>query len=499
MKAIILAAGSDSKLGKISDGRPKCLVEIEDSPLLEIQINTLHACGIEDIAVVRGYKYEQIDIPGLNYYENHDYENKNVLYSLFCAQSEMTGDVLILYGDILFEEQTVKRLLESKHDIAVGVMVNWQESIQQRKDKDINELEMVYFDAENRIRKIGKGLIDEYETRGQFIGMVKCSGWGMEIIKRNHQRDKFLYADGPYGASENIGRAWLSDLFNEMVNIGVPLHCVMIERGWLEINTEEDYMRALTDTNFVRRLVKIKTDWKERVLTYNNLEWVNRDETLDAIAELSSELDGKKALDLGTGTGKVLMALKKKCNNAEYYGVDYCKDMMDGIDPSYGFKLSVMKAESLEGFKNEEFDLVTARMVVHHIENIDRAVGEVSRVLKYGGRFIICEGNPPDRNSVEFYEEMFRFKENRRTFLIDDLTNLLIRHGFGDITSKTIVLKDMSLNNWLYNSGVPYRNMDIIRRMHYECDTMVKKAYNMKNIEDDILMDWKFSVVMGIK
>jgi len=60
-------------------------------------------------------------------------------------------------------------------------------------------------------------------------------------------------------------------------------------------------------------------------------------------------------------------------------------------------------------------------------------------------------------------------------------------------------MKNMSLNNWLDNSGLPFRNVDIIKKMHYNCDTSVQNAYNMKFENDDILMDWKFSVVSGIK
>jgi len=57
----------------------------------------------------------------------------------------------------------------------------------------------------------------------------------------------------------------------------------------------------------------------------------------------------------------------------------------------------------------------------------------------------------------------------------------------------------MSINNWLENSGLPFRNIDIIKKMHYDCDNLVKRAYNMKFKNNDILMEWKFSVVAGIK
>ncbi|KGM92781.1 hypothetical protein Z968_13185 [Clostridium novyi A str. 4552] len=94
---------------------------------------------------------------------------------------------------------------------------------------------------------------------------------------------------------------------------------------------------------------------------------------------------------------------------------------------------------------------------------------------------------------------MFKYKEDRHTFLVDDLTNLYINSNFKNIFSRTIVLNNMSLNNWLNNAGVPLRNIDIIRKMHFESDRLVKEAYDMNIIEDDIIMNWKFAVVCGTK
>jgi len=499
MKAIILAAGKGSRLGKIAKGKPKCLIDIEDNTLLEIQINTLHSCGIEDISVVRGYKSNKINIPGLNYYDNPDYENTNMLHSLFCAQDEMDDDVLILYSDILFEEDVVKRIIESNQDISLGVMVKWEDAICQREKIALEDLEMIYFDSKNRVQKIGKNLTDEYKTKGQFIGMVKCSKWGIEILKRNYTRAKKIYSKKPFGKADAFEKSSLADLFQEMTEIGIPLYSVIVERGWMEIDTPNDYERALTDAGFVRKMVKVKTNWDYRSKFYNNLEWVNKDELLKAIVDIADDLSNKKVLDVGTGTGKVLMALKERNPNNEYYGIDISQKMLDKIDPSYGFNLSVADMGNLDDFQENYFELVTARMVLHHATDLEKSVNEIHRVLNHGGKFILCEGNPPDVYSVPFYKKMFRFKEDRITFLLDDLVNLLVRQDFKNINSRTIIMKNMSLNNWLDNSGLPFRNTDIIRKMHYECDVSVQKAYNMKIKKDNILMEWKFSVVSGEK
>jgi len=333
----------------------------------------------------------------------------------------------------------------------------------------------------------------------QFFGIVKCSGRGIDILKKNYNRLQKYYSGKPFGQAGVFEKAWVTDIFQEMTELGVPLHCVILERGWMEIDTPEDYERALTDTKFVRRLVKRKTDWNKRAKFYNSLDWVNKDVLLSQVVEVAGVLKDEKVLDIGTGTGKVLIALKEQCPEADYYGVDISQSMLDKIEASYGFNLSIRAMEDLQGVKDSDFDLVTARMVFHHATNLEEAMNEVYRVLKPGGRFVLCEGNPPDRYSITFYKDMFRFKEDRITFLLDDLVNLFVRQKFREIASRTVILRDMSLNNWLENSGLPFRNVDIIKKMHYDCDVSVQEAYNMKFKNDDILMDWKFSVVLGIK
>ena len=61
MKAIILAAGDNSGDNDFFRNNPKCLTKINDSTLIEFQIEVLHKCGIKKINVVRGYEKEKIN------------------------------------------------------------------------------------------------------------------------------------------------------------------------------------------------------------------------------------------------------------------------------------------------------------------------------------------------------------------------------------------------------------------------------------------------------
>jgi ubiquinone/menaquinone biosynthesis C-methylase UbiE len=241
-----------------------------------------------------------------------------------------------------------------------------------------------------------------------------------------------------------------------------------------------------------------KAYWKDRSEDYNKLDWVNKNKVLDVMVEMAGDYTNKRVLDIGTGTGKVLKALHKKDSNASLNGVDISRDMVDSINGSFDYSIKLMDMEDMD-FTSHHFDLATARMVLHHARDSVKAVKEIRRVLKPGGKFIICEGNPPSKECIDFYKEIFKHKEDRLTFLLDDLVNLLLYNGFRNVVSKTVILGSMSLNNWLENSGVPSENVEVIRGLHLNCSDVVRRAYNMKFIDGDVLMTWKFSIVSGVK
>ena len=74
--------------------------------------------GLKNIFVIRGYQAEKINLPDVQYFVNPEYENNNILESLFYAQEEICDDVVILYYDILFETKIIEKLLESNEKIS---------------------------------------------------------------------------------------------------------------------------------------------------------------------------------------------------------------------------------------------------------------------------------------------------------------------------------------------------------------------------------------------
>ena len=248
-KALVIAAGLGSRLKKHTENLPKCMLDFGGKTLLQRQLDFYKENGINDISLIRGYKKEKINYKGIKYFENDDYKNNNILNSIFYAEKEINGNIIISYSDILFDTSVVQRTLNSDHDISVVVDIDWRGYYVGRKDHPISEAENVIFNSNNEVEKIGKINTGIEEVHGEFIGMIKLSDRGTEIFKEHFHRLKKIYWNKPFQRAKIFQKAYLTDFIQELVDIGVKVHCVIIEGGWKEIDTVEDYKKALVAFN----------------------------------------------------------------------------------------------------------------------------------------------------------------------------------------------------------------------------------------------------------
>ena len=181
MQAIIIAAGMSKRLKPLTDDTPKCMLNVGNKPIIQHQINILRSAGVGGISIITGHCHEKIRIKDKNitYFFNEDYQNNNILESLFYAEEVINGDVIILYSDIIFEKVVVERLFDSSDEISMVVDVNWKYNYIDRRDHPIEEAEAVILSDNYHVLKIGK-IVDgeKTEVSGEFIGMMKLCGNG---------------------------------------------------------------------------------------------------------------------------------------------------------------------------------------------------------------------------------------------------------------------------------------------------------------------------------
>ena len=99
MKAIVLAAGMGTRLRPLTENKPKGLVEVHGTPMVERQLEYLHEKGIYDITVVTGYLREQYDYLkekyGVKLIHNDKYDVYNNIYTMYLVRDILPGSYVI--------------------------------------------------------------------------------------------------------------------------------------------------------------------------------------------------------------------------------------------------------------------------------------------------------------------------------------------------------------------------------------------------------------------
>lgn len=255
--AIIAAAGFEKQLLPLIEDKPKCLLDIKGKSILERAVAALNECNIKDIALIRGYKKEAITLPNIRYYDNDRYEDTGEVFSLFCAENELKGRTLILYGDIIFDTAILEKLLKSPADIAVVVDLAWLEREQRAQPTHLNpDLVMlaeppgrsylsrfVIPEGEHRVVKIGQQ-IPRDGAHGEFIGMAMFSEKGTQALRDCYRASQERYKSSGFHEAGSFAKASFTDLIQEMIDRGQTVHAVPTFKGWMEVDSFEEYQKA---------------------------------------------------------------------------------------------------------------------------------------------------------------------------------------------------------------------------------------------------------------
>lgn len=243
MKAIILAAGTGTRLGKYTENLPKCMLSFNDKALIEWQVETLRDCGIDDIVIVKGFMSEKIQVPNVKYCTNKDYANTNMVETLFAAEKEMNNDILVCYSDILYEKKVIKKILSSDVDIGVTVDYNYWGYWKARLDNPEEDTESLVIDKEGKIIELGDTNCEIDKAKVRYVGLIKFSKKGIKALKKvyHQNRKKYFDKDEPWLRSKSFKKSYMTCMLQALINAGYKVSPIMISHGWLEFDTGEDY------------------------------------------------------------------------------------------------------------------------------------------------------------------------------------------------------------------------------------------------------------------
>ena len=247
-RAVILAAGFEPQLMPLIQDRPKTMLEVKGRTILDRQVTALHACGVQDVTVVRGYQKDRVAAAGVRFVDNDRFAETGELYSLLRAREALGGPFLFLYGDIIFEPAILARLLASRADVALVVDRAFHDAYRAGlapaggpfdlvvTETPPNGRRFVAPESGSRVVRIGPEVAPG-EAHGEFIGMAMFSAAGAATLLDVHD-------ELAGGRAEGLEHASMTQILQALIDRGQPVTAVDIHQGWMEIDSFEDYRRA---------------------------------------------------------------------------------------------------------------------------------------------------------------------------------------------------------------------------------------------------------------
>ena len=242
LKVIILAAGEGTRLRPYTLDRPKCMVEIDGVSLIDRQLEVLKSEGIGDIVIIGGYKSEMLKRGDIKLKVNDRYFETNMVWTLFSAEEELEGDIIVSYGDIVYSKNILKALIKSKADIAVTIDKKWEGYWRERNENPLDDAETLKLRKDGTISEIGQKPSSLEEIEGQYMGLMKFSSEGVRQIKSAFhsalESGKLL--------GKEVENSYMTDLLQFIVSIGGKVASVQIDEDWVEVDTVEDLHAPIT-------------------------------------------------------------------------------------------------------------------------------------------------------------------------------------------------------------------------------------------------------------
>lgn len=250
MKVIILAAGQGTRLRPLTDDKPKCMVEVNGKSIIERQLAVMYNCGIkeEDITIIAGYRgdvlQQKFRNTKMDIIINEDYETTNMVCSLMCARKLMESqeDILISYGDIIYEEAVLQSVLQSEEMASVVVDDGWYSYWSERCENPLDDAETLMFDADDYLTEIGQKTMDMSKVQSQYIGLMRFIGDGLKsmLVLASEAKERSKQGIDLWRTNRTYQKMYMTDLLQGLIDEGNKLKAIHINRGWFEIDDRDD-------------------------------------------------------------------------------------------------------------------------------------------------------------------------------------------------------------------------------------------------------------------
>ena len=368
MKALILNSGLGSRMGVLTSEHPKCMTEISAyETILSRQLKLIADAGIEDVVVTTGY-YDGVLVNYCNslelpihftFVKNPIYDQTNYIYSIYCAKDYLDDDIILMHGDLVFENEVLDRVLASTSSCMTV------SSTLPLPEKDFKALV-----KDGMVMKVGVDIFnDAMEAQALYkLNKEDWKVWLDKIIEFCENDNRKVYAENALNELNGAANIHALDVQNLLCSeIDNPEDLAVVSAKLKEIESRTVYMCFSTDIIHGGHIAIIKKAQKlgkliigvlsdEAVASYKRLPLVPASERKVMFENVASVY---KVVEQNTLSYKTV--LEQIHPDIVVHGDDWCvgfqkpiRDEVVSILASYGGKLVEYPYSSDDKYKDIE-------------------------------------------------------------------------------------------------------------------------------------------------
>ena len=235
-------------MGVMGAEQPKCMTEISASEtIISRQLRLLSNAGIKDVVITTGYYDELLVqyckelniIDNIVFVKNPLYSETNYIYSIYCAREYLDDDIILMHGDLVFEELVLDKMLEFPDSC---MKISSTLDLPQKDFKAVLK--------NGRIEKIGIEFF-ENAVEAQALYKLKMDDWQIWLNKiisycENHKRN--CYAEKAFNEISDICNIYPLDVQNALCSeIDTQEDLEIVKNKLYEVENRMVYMCFSTD------------------------------------------------------------------------------------------------------------------------------------------------------------------------------------------------------------------------------------------------------------
>ncbi|MDD3362081.1 MAG: phosphoenolpyruvate mutase [Hespellia sp.] len=248
MKVLILNSGMGSRMGILTSEHPKCMTEISaKETILSRQLKQISELGIKEVVITTGVfdsvliQYcKSLDLPlQITYVKNPEYKDTNYIYSIYCAKEYLDDDIILMHGDLVFENTVFDSVVNSENScMTVSTTLPLPE-------KDFKAVV-----RNNQIVSVGIDFFNEAVSAQPLykLGKEDWKVWMDNIVKYCESDNKKCYAENAFNEVSDTCKIYPLDVKNQLCSeIDNPEDLAVVTKTLQEVENRTVYMCFSTD------------------------------------------------------------------------------------------------------------------------------------------------------------------------------------------------------------------------------------------------------------